>query len=533
MLYDVNIQVENPGTVLVSEFISYNFGTNERHGIYRTIPYTITNSQNKVYELQMKILEVKRNNQPEKFEVSTQNDKMNLKIGKQSQTLTGVHNYEIIYRVSGALRYFPTYDELYWNAIGTEFDVPIQSAKVTVKLPDSASSISAEQIKSSCYYGNLGSTLNDCQVSSNDNIKKFSRENLAAGEGLTVVVGWPKGITQVIEPKVRVEFFETFWGKITAIMLGIIAVIWYILIPMWIPYRWYKYGRDPRPTITTLSAGFDPPKTKKGEILSPAETGALLDEVVEAKDIAGMMIDLARRGYIGIEERAKKDFYLLKKKQFVVDKELSEVEKRLLKAFFGNEEKSEFRLKGAEMYTDMKVIREKIYKQLVAYKFFPENPQDVRDRYAMLSGVAMFTFNLPLAIVISIFGRIMPRKTLEGINAANTAKSLRNFLTSQERQLNFQSNNQMMFEKLLPYAVALGVEKQWANRFEQLDIQQPTWYQGYSNQAFHMEDFSHSLRSSVQSFNSAAGPVSTTGSSSGFSGGSSGGGGGGGGGGSW
>ena len=92
-----------------------------------------------------------------------------------------------------------------------------------------------------------------------------------------------------------------------------------------------------------------------------------------------------------------------------------------------------------------------------------------------------------------------------------------------------------MFEKLLPYAVAFGVEKIWANRFKDIQLRQPEWYSGYgSSSRFNSVYFTNSLNSSFSSVRSAATPVSSsTGHSSGFSGGSSGGGGGGGGGGSW
>lgn len=93
------------------------------------------------------------------------------------------------------------------------------------------------------------------------------------------------------------------------------------------------------------------------------------------------------------------------------------------------------------------------------------------------------------------------------------------------------------FEKLLPYAVAFGVEKIWAKRFADIDMKQPEWYEGYSGYSYSSTNFVRSLDSSFDRVNKAATPVSSTSSSSGFSsgfsGGSSGGGGGGGGGGSW
>lgn len=130
----------------------------------------------------------------------------------------------------------------------------------------------------------------------------------------------------------------------------------------------------------------------------------------------------------------------------------------------------------------------------------------------------------------------MFKKTKLGKEQANVAKSLCNFLSSQSKQLEFQANKQMFFEKLLPYAIAFGVEKVWAKRFSNLKLTLPDWYRGYNSNTFTTVYFISSLNSSLNSFSSVSQPptptTSTSGFSSGFSGGSSGGGGGGGGG-SW
>ena len=152
--------------------------------------------------------------------------------------------------------------------------------------------------------------------------------------------------------------------------------------------------------------------------------------------------------------------------------------------------------------------------------------------------VAFFTFNIPLGIVAVLFGTYMPRKTITGVDSAVAGRSLQNFLSSQERQLEFQAINQMMFEKLLPYAIAFGVERIWAERFKEIDMKPPDWYESEDISSFNSVLFASHLSSSFSSFQSAATPPSSVRSSSGFSsgfssGGSSGGGGGGGGGGSW
>jgi uncharacterized membrane protein len=89
-----------------------------------------------------------------------------------------------------------------------------------------------------------------------------------------------------------------------------------------------------------------------------------------------------------------------------------------------------------------------------------------------------------------------------------------------------------LFEKLLPYAIVMGVEKEWADQFKNIYSQPPEWYSGNIT-SFNAGYLAGSLNSGFNSaVNASFSPPSNSGSS-GFGGGFSGGGGGGGGGGGW
>ncbi|MFH1827307.1 MAG: hypothetical protein ABH812_02650 [bacterium] len=310
-------------------------------------------------------------------------------------------------------------------------------------------------------------------------------------------------------------------------------IFWYVFYPLYIIYRWFKYGRDSKGLVGKVRAWYDAPKTEKGRSLTSAETGSLIDERVDLKDISSAIVDLARQGYLKIEEKKKNDFYLLKKKEYKNDKKLLLFEITLLDGIFS--EKDNVRLKNKNLLLMIVDVKEKIYEQIVKDGFFPKSPEKIRNFYLLILFTAIMTFNIPLAFISGIFGRIMPRKTLSGVSGANVAKSLKSFLSSQERQLEYQAKNQLFFEKLLPYAVAFGIEKIWAKRFKDINFKQPDWYSGQSS-TFNSVIFVNSLNNS---FKSTASSISASRSSSGFSSGSSsgggfsGGGGGGGGGRSW
>lgn len=529
-----DIIVNKDATLNVKETIVYDFYNSYKHGIYRNIPTYKTNQDGKKYRLDYSGFTVTdESGKPYQFLRSNVNDDIQLKIGSANKTVSGVHTYVIGYKVSGAISYFSDHDELYWNTTGNQWTVPIGSATSNVELP---TEVEAKNIKTACYTGVSGSKSADCAniIKDTKNIFTSTNKPLNINEGLTTVVSFPKNIVAVLEPKPYTPFDESLLGKLLIGLMGLIGLMWYVLAPIYIIYRWYRYGRDPRATIGVTAAWFDAPKSVvTNRYLMPGEVGTLGDESADLKDISATIVDLARRGYLTIDERSKGDYYFVKNKKYANSPDLLPYEEALLNAFFTS--KDEFHLKDENIYDQIEAVKNLIYDDVVKEKLFPQNPKTVRTIYYVVAGVAFFTGNLALAIVAFIFGRIMPKKTLDGANAANIAKSLKNFLESQERQLEFQADKQMIFEKLLPYAIVFGVEKIWAKRFQNFDIKSPNWYRSYSNTGFNSWILVSSLNSSMSSFQSVATPVrSTSGFSSGFGGGGfSGGGGGGGGGGSW
>jgi uncharacterized membrane protein len=528
--FDSNVNLNKDGTIDVKETIVYDFADLQKHGIYRDIPFIKTNQDGKKYKLEFTDFSVQDENENDyRFTISSINEKFTrLKIGDADRLVTGVHIYIIKYKVSGAMAYFSDHDELYWNATGNEWTVSIASSTAMITLPTDVT-----ENKGICFTGIYGSKESLCSVNdASSSISVKSDRILGANEGLSFDISFPKGIVAVLEPKVFVSFWDSWMGMLVLLLLGLLSLIWYVGLPFFIIYRWFRYGRDPKSTVGTTTAWFDPPKTQDGKrFLTPGEVGALGDETVDMKDISATIVDLARRGYLMIDERKKGDFYLVKKKK--IDSSLLQYERSILSEFFGNED--EIRIKDKELSTEVAKVKKEMYEQVVENKMFDKNPETTRTKYYILAGIALFTSNFFLAIVAFLFGRVMPKKTIYGVEAKNISLSLKNFLSSQKRQLEFQADKQMMFERLLPFAVAFGVERIWAKRFESLNLTQPSWYHSYSGANFNSYLLVNSLNSSFKSMTAAATPTrSSSGFSSGFGGGGfSGGGGGGGGGGSW
>ncbi len=525
--FDSKININKDGSIDVGETIIYDFSNLTRHGIFRTIPYTKISPNGKTLEISFSDFSVKDEfGNDYKFTKTTIRDNIQLKIGDPNKVITGLHTYVISYKAKGEIGYFDNHDELYWNVTGNEWKIPIAKATSTIYLPEN---IKKESLKTKCFTGIYGSKDENCSISVDENSISFAANDfLPEQNGLTALVGFPKGTIATLLPTERILFFDTILGKIVLILIFLGVFLWYVLLPVLLGVIWFYKGRDPD-VGKPARAWFDPPKTKNGRELTPAETGGLVDENVDNRDVFSTIVNLAQRGYLVIEEKTKQDFTLVKKKEFKDDPKLLDFEKKLLEGIFGDDKTC--RLKDKELYKEVFDVKNTIYKNLVTDGFFSSNPQTIRAFYYVLAILGLSTANVSLGITAFIFGRVMPRKTLFGAQQANIGKSLKNFLSSQERQLKFQADKQMMFEKLLPYAVAFGVEKIWAERFSKFKLQPPEWYHGYSGSTFNAVIFTNTLASSYSSFASASHPPT---SGSGFGGGGfSGGGGGGGGGGSW
>ena len=176
---------------------------------------------------------------------------------------------------------------------------------------------------------------------------------------------------------------------------------------------------------------------------------------------------------------------------------------------------------------------------------------------AMLSGFANVTiafitetslaviFTLILLIGINfLFYFLLKAPTRAGRDVMDEIEGFKKFLaTAEKNRLNTLGSideQLLLFEKYLPYALALDVDQEWSEKFSGTLIKatedpqrhyQPRWYHGRSWDARNPVRFASTLGSALSSTVVAAGTA--PGSSSGFSGGSSGGGGGGGGGGGW
>jgi uncharacterized membrane protein len=139
---------------------------------------------------------------------------------------------------------------------------------------------------------------------------------------------------------------------------------------------------------------------------------------------------------------------------------------------------------------------------------------------------------LSAGIIIG-FGWFMPARTTEGAKALAGVLGFEDFLTHVEAgRMDRVAQTPETFEKFLPYAMALGVEKKWVGAFQNIYTQPPSWYQGgLYNGGFYPIMFISSLDNMTTRASSVMASAPRSSGGSGFGGGGSSGGGFGGGGG--
>lgn len=527
------------GSVLVREEITYNFDNLKKHGIYRDIPYKYRYLGGK-YNLRLSDFSVQdASKNLENFSISNEGDHKKIKIGEADKFVSGEQKYVIKYQVRRIVNYSDANDEFYWNATGDQWLVPIKQSRVLVNLP---TPIPEKDLVSQCFSGVKGSE-NSCisqrfEYFSQGMVKSISyiEDGLVPGEGLTILLKVPKGI--IARP------------SNIANILNYIIDNWILVLPLFVFLvllsLWYKNGRDAKGRGVVV-AQFDVPDN-----LSPAEIGAVYDERVDKKDISAEIIFLATRGYLKISRTEEKGM-ISKKVDYVLEriKEdaslLSESEIALMSALFKTQTVKLSDLKDV-FYKDLKLIGDNVYQALVTKGYFAQNPQKIRNIYTII-GVFVFVlgwFSGPIFDVVGVvgffisgaliivFGFFMPRKTGKGALLKELILGFKLYLGVAEKdRLDFHnapSKNPEQFEKFLPYAMVLGVEKAWARQFEGMYQKNPEWYSDAGGGRFSAIALSNSLSSFSSEANSA---LASRPSSSSSGGGFSGGGGGGGGGGSW
>jgi len=431
--------------------------------------------------------------------------------------------WKISYRVHGALGFFDSYDEIYYNAIFPDREAAVSMATVSLNL------LSDENISARMFVGKAGSKNERDSYSVSGNTVNFTADNILPGQYLTVVASWPKGY--VVKPQFYRNQLINLVVLFLALLFPIIALVRSYLL-------WRKEGKDKK-INKSIIAEYGPP-----DDLPPAVIGVLARQRVDTKDILATVVDLAVRGYLRIVERQKRVLFFEGGKEYVFERinpgnDLKEFEKKIMDLIFLGKKKVTSDELRNNFYARVPKISSEIHKEVDSHKLFNGNISEIRKRYnrknianlvLALIGLAAFMFvvywlgfgpgyvfqlaalivSLVISFVISsIFAYYMPVISDRGLDLKWKALGFRQYLNTAER-FRIGAETLETFSKLLPYAMIFGVEKKWAQRFDNFSYQGQGWYVPIGAWA----TGSPTMSGFTASFNSFASSMSSTFSSS-------------------
>ncbi len=582
-----------------------------KRGIYRDFPTDYKDRFGNRYRVGFEVVEVTRDGRPDGWHTKAEGKGVRVYMGRKSDYLdSGDYTYALTYRTNRQLGFFDDHDELYWNVTGNHWSFPIEDVSARVLLPEG---LRADQLVPEAYTGPLGATGRDYRatVDVDGSVHFVTTRKFGKGEGLTIVVSWPKGHVHEPTQREEINFLLRDNQSWVILLIGLSVLMVYYLL------AWVMVGRDPQAGV--IITRYEPPTG-----LSPATARFVERMSYDHKAFAAALVNLAVKGLVEITEDS--DEYTLKRTSKDPES-LVAGEKAILKHLFRN-------LKGVSITLERSkhaTIRKALKAHEAALRRNNEKLYFLRNRGWLIPGVLLsimtyagvvyglpgeelkmiglfmsvwltfWTFGVfalgrkvwhswrslgsPLdaisAIFITLFSipffgaeifvvimlgkqvsvtipavllttitltvlfhHLLKAPTRAGRQLLDQLTGFRQYLDVAEREeMNFHNPPEKtpeLFERFLPYALALGVEQHWMERFASLFVQleergehyRPVWYHGHHWQVQNLGDFSNSLGNSLGSAvsSSSTAPGSSSGSGGG---GSSGGGGGGGGGGGW
>jgi uncharacterized membrane protein len=544
--FKAEITITPDGMVDVTETITAHFA-GSWNGLYRTVPVQYTTPQGLNFTLDVEPVSITDDSGTHlKYETSTANGYLKFKI-YVPDAVNATRTIVVHYRVSNGLAFYEDHDELYWNITGNDWDEPVGNASAMISLPAGTTGIHAL-----AYTGTYGAKTQDAKVTTTDTLVEVRMQRtLEFHEGVSVVVGWDKGFVRApTKAELFFRFLRSNW-PFAAPVIVFFVMCWF----------WYTKARDPRRNSITVQ--YEPP-----DGMTPGEVGTLVDDSAAMRDITATLVDLAVRGFITIEEtqtshalglvHSKEYTFHLKKKSSEWTG-LQQHELLLLSALFTDGSIDAVTLHDLQnhFYKSIPGIRDALFDELLQRGYYLHRPDYVRagwiggawvaGTFLALGGLAtsfamrqaptaLVISSILTVIIIAAFGWFMPGHTSKGMTALENTLGFEDFLQHVESdRIARIEKTPALFEKYLPFAMALGVEKKWVGAFGDICKQPPSWYQGgvYGNNfvPLYFVASLNSMTAQTSSVMSSA-PRSAGGGSGfgggGFSGGGMGGGGGGG-----
>lgn len=485
--FHVDILVLGDGSINVTETIAVNAeGVSIQRGIFRDFPTLYKDRKGNNTNTTFDIIDIQRNGISEPFHTEKMNNTLRVYIGDAYIYLDqGHYIYQINYISKYQLGFLDNIDELYWNVTGNGWSFPIEKSSARITLPRK---FQASQLQTSSYQGKYGSKESARMARINGNIVEFEASRpLNAGEGLTVAVGWPAGSVQ------RPSFLDTallfprhHFSWLISLAVIVLLLVYYVIV-----WHAMSVAPDERPII---------PRYHPASRLSPAAHRYILKMYYDDKAFVTCLVSLAVKGYLTIGN-AEVPFVSHTHKQVGLD--VNKDELALLESVFSETDTFSFGQDAHEKIRGFFTIHKHYLEKEYLDKLFVTNSLILIPAFALsFSGIITLFFtdsgSLPIILFITlalllhtVFYFLLKTQTLAGRKIMRDIEGFREYLHDGERDRTGRSKasrlTSVLFEKYLPYAIALDVDNAWCEHFRnnvahtsnagsRISAYQPSWY---------------------------------------------------------
>jgi hypothetical protein len=518
----VDAIVEPTGDLMVVETITWDFGLNQKRGIFRYVPtkYSVDKSLVKVpdasreYERVVDVdwISVRSSTgAPTDRKITTEaatqlsspdgnpikgqvTENSILRIGDPETFITGQHTYEIKYRlkravIDGLLQYV---------AVGEGWTVPIENVDILVTAPI------RQGAQVACLRGRADA---ECTATVTEN--RIIRVQ-TSGTGVELEIPLADEITspepKLVTPLTLSDAFTPKGVQGAVGGLGLVgAVVGAVLIGRRGVDRVYAHGgaigstgdQERRRKFREKLAApveFEPPEGIRPGLIGPAREGEALPNAISV-----MVVDLAARGVIRIEPTDQQGSDYILRYQGTGREQLSENEVHLMNALFGrggteaqlSELEDDIHLAG-----QIRMIRKGLEQEAVDHKWWDSHPIFERRKWRtggillifaggfvcfLLSAFKLGLLGLApivLGIGMLIVAQSMPVRTAKGSRIEARLRGFELLFDAGEGDRLKLAERTNLFAEYLPYAMAFGNVDKWVQTFAKLGVEPNVPYFG-------------------------------------------------------
>lgn len=224
-----DVSVQRNGDLIVTETIQVNAeGSSIRRGILRDFPTTYSRNDGTRVQVGFDVLSVSRDGGEEPYVTERMNNGVRIRIGNADRLLNyGLHEYVIKYRTTRQIGFFDDFDELYWNATGTGWTFPIDFAEARITLPEGV--MFKQTALYTGPQGARGQDARVVEQQPGRIVFRTTRP-LPVANGLTVAAGWQKGVVTPPTQRQQLEaLLQDNPGALYAGAGGAFVILFYCL----------------------------------------------------------------------------------------------------------------------------------------------------------------------------------------------------------------------------------------------------------------------------------------------------------------